>query len=277
MLTQEQLERDLKDVPALPAAVTEILEALNQEGAELDLLESKLSKDPSLVTRTLAIANSPFYGMTGAIASIRESCMILGIATLKHIAMAAGAVNSFPPNSGNQISNRHIWQHAFCTGSAAKVIAAQIGADKEVAFTAGLLHDVGRMVLDHCYPVEYAQVIAFRDNNECSLFDAEMAVLGVSHCRAGEIVAKRWNLPEAITTIIRDHHSPEQDSDNIILELVRVGMFVSYKLEVGDQGDLLVPELSESTMRHIGMELPELMQCLPEISELNQSAGILIG
>ena len=276
VLTEEQLKKGLKDIPPLPSAVAEILDALNQEDITVDFLGNKISKDPALSTRVLAMANSPFYGMSGTIASITQACMILGISSLKHVALAAGVFNNFPANSGNQISNMDIWQHALGTASAAKVIAGQIGADKDIAFTAGLLHDIGRMVLDYCFPEEYAQVIAYQGENNANLCEAEVAVLGISHSKAGETVAKRWHLPEIITIVIRDHHSHEQEDDDIMVEIIRAANVICLSLELGKNDDSAT-ELKESTLRHLGMDIQALMELKAEVEELNQSSDLLLG
>ncbi|MDH5735097.1 MAG: HDOD domain-containing protein, partial [Gammaproteobacteria bacterium] len=205
MLDAEELKRNINDIPPLPVAVVEAMRILESEEVNFYELQAIITKDAGLSSRVLSIANSPFYGMDGKVSSIKESCVILGTHTLRNIIIAAGMMGKFPSDMGHLLDLKELWRHSYATGVAASLLSEYCGIEQEKAFTAGLLHDIGKMVLDVYFQGEYMAVIQYCEQADFLLADAETHILGVDHAEIGEMIARRWNLPEEIVNAISGH------------------------------------------------------------------------
>lgn len=275
MLSKEQLESGIKELPPLPAAIAEILAALNKKNVAIEFLMSKIIQDPALSSKVLSLANSPFYGMSGNIASINDACVVLGMHTLRNIAMAVGVAGNYPADSGNYIDIGGLWQHAIGTAVAARVLALECRVDQELAFTTGLLHDIGKMVIDQCFPDENEQTLKTSKADDCLLFEAERKLLGVDHGEVGAMVARRWNLPDAIVDALHNHHSTDVSKRSKLIDLITVADIVSRGLEIGNPGDDLIPSLEADMLERLGLDMAIIIEHLPEIDELSRSSDSL--
>ena len=263
------------NIPSLPDVVNDIIMSLNDENANIEFLTNKIMMDPALATRVLKIANSPFYGLSGRISSLKEACIVLGAYSIKNLAVAAGVVNKMN-KSGKVINTNKLWEHSVGTGAAARVIAEKLGFDHEIAFTAGLLHDVGKMVLDANYPAEYKQVMEFRVSHDCYLVEAEKEILGITHAQMGEATAGFWKLPAVIIDVIKNHHNPAAGNDQDMVGIIHLANIVCRSLEIGFPGDSLIPSIDPSVTNRNLIDLDELGGLLPEIDALSRASVSLI-
>jgi putative nucleotidyltransferase with HDIG domain len=274
-LTRATLDKEIQQLPALSVIVTEVLTLIDQGDVELTVLMQKIAQDQALAARVLRVVNSPFYGFSRHIASLKDAGMMLGVHTLRNIVMAAGIMGHFPPGKDEGFDRLSFWQHAIGTGVAAKVLASQCGLDEETAFTAGLLHDVGKLVMAVYFPADFDQVLAMRDARDSLLKDAEKAVLGFDHSLVGARVAQQWKLPEPIIKAIQHHHSPESAADVPFAALVHVADILCRSLEIGHGGDTLIPTLDVTAMQQLGLGWEHLRASLPEIEALNASTNLM--
>jgi len=264
-----------KNLPSLPEVVSDIIESLNNDDTNIESLTSKIMVDPALSTRILRMANSPFYGLSGKISSLKEACMILGTYSIKNMAIAVGIVSD-NLQKGNAINTRKLWEHAVGTGVAAKILAEHIGIDHEIAFTAGLLHDIGKIILDTEYPEEYKKVIEYRVQNDCFISEAEIEVLGITHAEIGAIIAKYWSLPEAIIDAIQHHHLLQEKEHQSLVSIIHIADIICRALEIGDPGDYLIPCIHPSLFQNRIIIFEEIYQMLPTIESLTYTSIKLI-
>ncbi|KAF0191819.1 MAG: metal dependent phosphohydrolase [Gammaproteobacteria bacterium] len=277
MFDRQTLEKGLREIPPLPVAVTAVMEVLNRKDVDFGELQKKIAQDPALAARILKVANSPFYGLGGEVSSLKEACVILGIHAVRNIVITAGVIGQFPADGGNHLNLIGLWQHAIGTGVAAKVLAPSTGVDQETAFTAGLLHDIGKMVLDVHFADRYGKVIEYRDANSCLLRDAETAVLGIDHCEIGGMIAHRWKLPEALALAIKGHHTPCSYPSVTLVALVHVADILCRGLELGDGGDTLIPMLAPDAVATLKMDIKNIGTYLSQIEALFGSSKALLG
>ena len=277
MMTEQELEQNINDIPPLPVAVTEAMRLLDAEEVDFAKLQAAIAKDAGLSSRILSVANSPFYGMDGKISSIKESCVILGTHTLRNIVIAAGMIGRFPPTAGNLFDLKELWRHSYGTGMAARLLSVYCGVDQEKAFTAGLLHDIGKMVLDVYFQQDYLQVMQYREQADCLLSEAEKHVLGFDHSTVGRMITRRWNLPEEIINAIQGHHQLNNNNDDALSAVVHVADIVSRALDIGDAGDTMIPELDETVMQSLGLTFEHIQNDLYKIESAVESASDILG
>lgn len=240
-------------LPPLPDNVLETLSLLDR-GADYPHIVDRLAQDPALASRVLQLANSAFYGRSGRVGTLREACMVLGTPTLRQAVLAVGAIEALTPQQDPPFSHAALWRHAFAAAAAARMLAELSGLDRELAATAGLLHDVGKLALNAFFAGEYAAVRQYQAEHGCLLHEAEMVVLGQDHTEVGYLLGNRWLLPEDLIRAIERHHSPDLGAPDPYVDIVHAADVLANTLELGYSGDDLLPELSETAWERLGLD-----------------------
>jgi len=281
MVTRQSIDidKEIRNIPPLPGAFTEIMHKINDEVPDYTTLAGIISKDPALVSRVLIVANSSFYGFSGRINGIKEACLILGLHTIRHIAFTVGVLMQLSTDKKGRpnIDHQKLWYHSLGAGVVARTFAAYVREDPDTAFTAGLLHDIGKIIFDVYFTNEYARVVEHRDQEGCSLFDAENAVLGIDHCHIGARVANKWRLPDTIIAVIEHHHRPSQTTPSAMIDLVHFGDVMSRRLSIGDGGDGNIPDLDLAAMARLGIDPQDIETLLPEIKKHVELGKFVLG
>ncbi|MBS4099530.1 MAG: HDOD domain-containing protein [Sulfuricella sp.] len=274
-LAMDRVVERVQQLPSLNQVVNEVLHSFDDEDVDIPSLVSKISRDQGLAARVLRVANSAFYGLSSHVSSVNEAVVVLGFYSIRSLVVAAGIINQFPNSAGKTFDRLEFWQHAIGVGVCAKIIAARLGQDMETAFTAGLLHDVGILVLDAYFHDEFEQVLSCRAASDCTIIEAEMATLQVTHAQIGYEVAKRWKFPLPIQLAIRDHHHPDQGAPALLTDNVHLANVLCHALEIGNASYDMVPPLSALAWERLGLSWDELGEMLGEIEHLNASANLL--
>ena len=261
----------VRDLPALPAAVLELLDMLGREDVETGALVAKISLDQALTAKTLRLANSSFYGVQRHVASVNEATAVLGLRTVRTVVTAAALTGSFKPPVCTGFDFMAFWRHAVSTAVSARLVAAQLGGDTEAAFTAGLLHDIGQLVLASSFSERFAQVLAHSVAAGVELRDAEQALLGTNHMTVGTMVAEHWRFPEQIVDAIGLHHTPPAGgSSGELARIVHVADALVRAQERG-AGDDAVPSACAAIWAGMGLPAEAWAQVLTETRAQTQT------
>lgn len=273
--TLEEVLGRVRQIPSLPVIVTELLASMDRENIDTAYLVGKISQDQGLAARVLKVANSAFYGLTSRVSAVSEAVTVLGFHAVRSLALAAGIVKLLPAPAADAFDRPAFWQHAIGTGVCARILAARLGKDPETAFSAGLLHDIGKLALHAYFPDLFAAVLARCAADGCTMVEAEQAVLGFDHAAIGYEVARQWRFPPAIQQAIRDHHRPDVDPA-FMSDVVHVANVLCDALDIGNGGDDLVPSLSAGAWERLGLDWDALGACLHDIGRLNASFNLLL-
>jgi putative nucleotidyltransferase with HDIG domain len=245
----------MRDLPALPAAVLELLRLVRRDDIETGTLAAKISLDPALTAKTLRLANSSFYGVPRHVTSVSDATLVLGLRTVRTLVTTAVLAGSFEPPACEGFDFPGFWQHAVSAAVSAKLIATAVGADGDTAFTAALLHDVGQLVLATGFSARFAQVLALRSASEIELVDAEQALLGIDHATLGALLAERWHFPREIVEAIGHHHAPPAIGNAIkLVHIVYVAGTLAHLLGLGKRGAQAMPAACSEVWA--GMDMP---------------------
>lgn len=232
----------LRDLPPLPSVVLELVELLGQEEVSARQLASKLSQDQALAARILRLANSSFYGRGRRVGSVAEAIGVLGLRTVRGVVTAAGVTGSFRRHPG--FDHDVFWRHSIGSALCAQALAGALRRDDaELAFTVGLLHDIGRLALASTFASDYAEVEQWRRDQDCPAGDAELAVLGLEHAEVGGLIAQRWNFAPAVVDAIREHHEPPVAAELTLTGLVHVADAITHALGLSGDPDEAVPAM----------------------------------
>lgn len=238
--------KQIKDLPTLPAVAQDMLSNLDNEDTSLEAICAKVAEDQSLAAKTLKLANSSFYGTNSKVVTLQQAVSMLGIKNVKNLIRMTILSNSFPVSRCRGFDFEAFWRHSVATAICAELISRTLHMKHDFAFTAGLLHDIGKLVLVTRFPKEYAEVITFQARQDCHLRDAEQAVLGVDHVAAGLILAIQWQFSDAIQDAIRGHHDPDKKDLNSVAAIVHVANSIVHALDLSQTKNDLVPLLSQA-------------------------------
>ena len=237
-----KIETYIATMPSLPTSVSKVLEICNNAQTSPADLNQVISLDPVLVGRVLKLLNSAYYGLGQQITSLVRAIIMLGINTVKNLALSTAVMGSISDNKNPQgINMEGFWRHSLCTGVTAKLIAKRRGIDPkqlEEYFTAGLLHDIGKIPINAAVPDGYMLSIAAADREKIPLFRAEEQNLGINHCTAGAMITRAWKLEGPAAEAIVYHHSPDEYNGNYkdILCTVIAADYFAAKEEIGFSG-----------------------------------------
>ena len=240
----DDVVKQVQALPSLPAVVMELFNSIDQENVDISVLAKKVSHDLALTAKTLRFANSSFYGTSSKVTTIQQAITLLGVDNLRNLITVAAISVSFPENICAGFNFKTFWRHSIATAICAKLLARHLHVNTDYAFTSGLLHDIGRLVLVTRFPDHYAATLAYRAANDCYLLEAERAVLGIDHVVAGHALAIHWNFSEIMQAAIVEHHEPESADRDLLVSIIHVANSIVHGLDLGNDDDDLVPPVS---------------------------------
>jgi putative nucleotidyltransferase with HDIG domain len=261
------VSRRLADLPPLPAALAEVLQALRHGGPTMERCVELIERDPALAARCLRLANSPFYGRPGRIGSVTGGVTLLGLRTVTGLLTAVTLQQAIRPEQCPGFDLPGFWRHAMNIAMAASTIAPRLDLDASESFLAGLLHDVGELMMVVLAPDAMAEVEQ-RVADGMPQAQAERELLGIDHVELGAEVARRWNFPAAIVEAIADHHSDDAlgNEATALADLLSMVHALVGPLERGlgvEQVLAIVPEPVWQALRH---EPPERLGLLTHLA-----------
>lgn len=192
-------------IPPLPDVVVRVLNLLNRADTDPSQLEGHLRFDQVLVAKMLGMVNSPFYGLSRRVGTVRDAIMVLGFRGLRSLILATSSAKFLARDFRCYgFADRGLWLHSITVAAGARVLARRLGGSSEMAeqlFVAGLLHDIGKMLLAP-YLIEQRVAVV----SGCSTIELEQHHIGIDHTEAGALVAAKWNLAPNVQEIIKQHH-----------------------------------------------------------------------
>jgi HD-like signal output (HDOD) protein len=178
-----------------------------------------IEKDPSIATRVLRLVNSSFYGLKNPVSNINLACSILGLKVIKNLVVQATVLQTFgqtPAIAG--FDPQWLWDHSFKTAIACRMLAERSpvanGLAKDDAYTCGLIHDIGKLILIDSQPDRFGEVLQLSKKAAVPLAKAEGELLGFNHAHVGGLLANRWKLAPAVQSAVMYHHSPATNADD---------------------------------------------------------------
>lgn len=264
-LTLEMLRAHFKQLPGSPKPVQRVLELVRSPNVSVADIARAVEADLVLTLRVLRTANSPFYGSRGGIAAMRDACRVLGVHTLGNVATAVLAMAQFPVTGEFAEWRRELWRHGAAVGAIARALARHQKLSPDTAYTAGLLHDIGRMALQTCFPAQYALVLKRRDSGGLPLKDVESEVFGLDHCVVGAELIRMWQIPSAISNAIARHHpDPEGDAD-ALGDLIHLADVLCKQFALGNSGEPRADALDVNVLSRRGITPEQIDAWCPEL------------
>lgn len=274
-LTLEEVVEKTTDLPALPAATLAVMRESQQATATAHSVARYLSQDQALTARVLRLANSAFYGMQRRIASPDEAIVVLGMRAVRNLAMIASTYHWMDrPMKGYSLQPHEFWEHSLSTGVAAQMLALNLcPREADVAFTCGLLHDLGKVALSAWMENRSLTLTAIAAKLDMSIEQAERRVLGFDHQEVGARIAEKWNLPKTIVEAIQFHHCPgDCFPDSKIVDIVHTADYLSSTSHTSSHGgDGLRFVVDNGALERLGISVAEVDSLTDEFAAQYQS------
>jgi putative nucleotidyltransferase with HDIG domain len=204
MLPKELIQRAC-DIPAVPMVAFKVLRLVEDPHSTLEDLQRVITADQAMATRILKIANSAFYGARRNIDTVSEAIIIIGFNTVKYVVLAASTREVY---KGFGIIEQKLWEHSLAVSIASGLIAGEVAfLKREEAAVAGLLHDVGKAILNNNQPEKFSIVTQMVYEKRKPYASVEEEIIGFDHAEVGFLLAEKWGFPEVLCNVIRKHHT----------------------------------------------------------------------
>lgn len=253
-VTAEVIAESMHQLPTLRPVVLRLLESFDNSAIDTGALVHEISQDQALVTRVLRLANSSFYGLPSHVDSLKDAVMILGFRTVRAVAVAVSLTDCFTSRKVAGFDTQVFWRHCAATGMAAREIASIVRRPTDVAFTAGVIHDMGILALLWLYPQAMEAVFAASREQRLPLITAERETLGIDHCQAGAALARHWGLPSSLVDAISHHEEPAPAAAESLADIVHLANVIVHDYGLPEMDELDVVLASDISMNRLGLD-----------------------
>jgi putative nucleotidyltransferase with HDIG domain len=215
-----ELPRALLEVRPFSAVAIKALQVVSNEYGQLRELSELIISDAAFSGEILRIVNSPLFGIRKEVSGILQATLLLGLERVKGVVATIG-MKAYLGDSLDVPALRACWRHSLACAVVAEEMARASLMEEDVAYTAGLMHDIGRLALAVAYPQKYAAFLMSTEKEPCDAVQYERELFGIDHCQAGRLLVLRWNLPKHYVGITSQHHEPAAGGNLDMLAIVR--------------------------------------------------------
>ncbi len=257
-----KVKESIEKMPPLSPVVHKIIEVANDVTASARELTEVIQMDPVLMSKLIKMVNSAYFGLPEQITSIKQAVVMLGINTLKNVAISSTVVGQMDIKTNTIMDGDEFWKHSFGVGVASKMIAKEIGIDSKVLeeyFVSGLIHDIGKVLINNFFSDELHTILEIRSKTNRSLLEVEKHVLGVNHQEVGIAIGKKWNFNQNYLYAVGKHHDPSLSGQSGIYSVVislanKIVKHAGYE----DENYYITEEIDESIWEEINVN-PEII------------------
>ncbi|HHI03702.1 MAG TPA: HDOD domain-containing protein [candidate division Zixibacteria bacterium] len=269
-----------KELSSLPQVLAEVLKISSDDNSSADDLADVIMKDPALAAKLLRVVNSPFCGMAREVTSIKQAVMTLGIRTVTAIALST-SIYDLTNKIDSLINRKKFWRHSLEVAIASRMIAEKIGyGSPEEAFVAGLLHDIGVLILESSFPEEFKRIWRLVESGEKQEL-VEQRTWGTDHAKAGQFLLDQWGIPKKLGEAIGAHHEMIDHGEpasskklNLILNLAnQISRFRVYSMPPPESKDLENRDVIAASLEISQEQLAKICENL--VSEVIKESGYL--
>lgn len=271
-----------KELPVLPQTIAQLLHELQNPDLDIEELSRDIALDQAITAKILRLVNSSFYGMPGQIGNLNQAVVILGLDTIKNVVLTIAMVKAFKLHDLKEegFVLEDFWRHTIATGLITQALSKFSDAPKKQdAFVAGLLHDIGKLLLLQAAPEGFKRAFNLVKKDELFFWEAERKVLSADHTELGAWLGKKWHFPVHLQEVMYFHHRPEK-SQNKLVHSVHIADALAIALGIGSSGCTFVPKISRKAWDNLGLSSVALRELLGEMEgifeEVGQTAKILL-
>lgn len=277
----ESLQRTLRRIPSLPTlpVIVDRLNALMlNPRTTAKQVGQLIASDPALSAKILKIVNSSFYGFPTRITTVTHAIVILGFNTVKSVVLSSTVFDVFKGEGDERFRREAFWKHSIGCGAACRVIAREVGFSAlEDFFIAGLLHDVGKIVLDQYLHDDFRRILQTVHDKDCLFVEAEREVLQTTHAEIGGWLFSNWRLSKGLIQTVAHHHNPALAADAVkVTSVIHLGDIICRALQCGSGGDDRIPRVSPAAWEALGLSAPQLDSIVRQTEQEIEKATVFL-
>jgi len=225
-----------RDLPAMPQVAAKVLELSSDPDTSAQKLQQVIADDQAMTARILKIANSAMYSCSRRIKTLTEAIVMLGFNAIRSLVVTSAARNLYNTHSSRTgLKERLLWEHSIGAAFASRALAEKVAPGfTEEAFLAGLLHDIGKLVLNQKAPREFDEIVQIVYNENQPFFSVELGILGFDHAQVGALLINKWKLAPVLEEVILHHHEPlDAEAESPLHRLLALGNAMCHKMGIG--------------------------------------------
>jgi HD-like signal output (HDOD) protein len=232
-------------------------------------LAKVIETDQAIVTRILKIANSPYYGLSGKVSSVQHASVVLGVKTLMEILNLACSSEILGKTlTGYDLDAGELWAHSLAVAAGSQIIARKVNPSlQQDAFSAGLIHDAGKIILDPYIEERKDTFKAFVNEGKESFLDAEKSVLGFDHAELASEACEQWHIPAQIALAIKYHHDPTPSQGDILSFIVHMADAIAMMSGIGSGIDGMLYHMHKDAMTLLRLNTDDITAIMGQIAE----------
>lgn len=263
-----------QQLPSIPKVVQELIESFGDDDVNIDHVAKKLAADQTLTAKVLRMANSARFGGNRKVGSVHDAVVVLGFNALRTLVLASGLTSAF--KAPEHFDLKQFWKNSFTVASLCKWLAPKAKLDREVAFTCGMMHNVGSLLI-HLLKPEQAQTIDQHEQQMTARAKRQSDELGFDFTEAGSALAERWKFPDVMVSAIRSQLTPVASTDSSpYAAVIYLANFI-LNLNACDHRDAMIAEFPRDVARSINIDADALIASLGETLNLDDDMDALLG
>jgi putative nucleotidyltransferase with HDIG domain len=271
--------KNVEHIPPFSEVAQKAMKLLQDPEVTARELADVIQYDASLTADILKICNSPYYGIQRKISSVNDAVVVIGHSTLKDVIMTCSASKYYKGDAAAGYGHEQgdLWKHSVGTAIMAKLLVKHVqGIDAGTAYTTGLMHDVGKLILSNFVSEEFGKIVEKVRNEKYSFTEAEMEILGATHAEIGARVLEKWNFPHEMVLAVKDHHDPDVLKKEPLSALVALSNILVVIAGVGSGAGGLATKIHGEGLQNFGIGTNEADQMLVEwLAEFNEAQELV--
>ncbi|OFZ52763.1 MAG: hypothetical protein A2428_04880 [Bdellovibrionales bacterium RIFOXYC1_FULL_54_43] len=273
----------LQDIRTLPIVAMRVNELINDPNSSSSDIAEVLKKDQVLTAKVLRLVNSSYYAIPGGVADVQRALAFLGFNTLAQLVLSLSIFSIFSSSDTEEFSMLNFWRHALGTAVCSELLAKRLKFPRpEEAFTCGLLHDIGKLVLNEIDPSRLLSIVKETTKEGTSFLEVERKLDLPGHSYLGEVIASKWGLPQVIRLAIRYHHFDVGPMDSVLasakptIQIVRLANMLCVRQQVGKSGDCSKGEITPDMLKPLKLSSEEIPQIEEQLKMDMERAGAFL-
>jgi len=249
-------------LPTIPLVAQQVGELISDPRSDVTRIVNALRGDQSLTAKILKLVNSPYYSIPGGVSDIGRAVSVIGFNTLHQLVLTVSVFEALRgPRGGAVLDPKELWKHSLGCGLVADIVARRVKHPQpDTCFTAGLLHDVGKVALLHAAPEPFLSAVTHARDKQVPLHDAERAFGLPAHDQVGTQLARKWRFPQKIAAPIEHAYKADpRDRAGLppnlhpVVDMVMLANQICRRFAIGDSGEGVVPEVDKNLLERLGL------------------------
>jgi putative nucleotidyltransferase with HDIG domain len=256
----------------VPLVFAKLNEAINSPRSSVGYISTIISQDASLTARLLRIVNSAFYGFPRKVDTISRAVLIVGTQQLRDLTLATSVIKMFKKIPDKYVTMESFWRHSVTCGVAARALAGLCRESNiERFFVAGILHDIGKLIIYDRLPDKSEQVLVRAYSNNELVYKVEQDIIGFDHAAVGGALVKAWRLPSNLEEMITNHHAPTLANRNVReTTIVHMADAITHAMQIGNSGEAFMPPVNEDAWKSLELSIDVLPQVFDVVERQSQ-------